>query len=64
MDTRGRQHMDGLRLKDEENALWKHCVVEHNGNLAEFLMKSIGVFSSCLARQINEAVIIAMSNSD
>ena len=29
--TIGRQHLDSLRLKDEENALWKHCVVEHNG---------------------------------
>ena len=62
--TRGRQHLDSLRRRDEENALWKHCIVEHNGELAEFSMKTIGVFSSCLARQINEAVRIAMSKSD
>ena len=62
--TRGKQHMDSLRLQDEENALWKHCLVEHDGELAEFSMKSVGVFTSCLVRQINEAVRIAMSQTE
>ena len=59
--TRGKQHLDALRLEDEENALWKHCVVEHDGIKADFSMKSVGVFFSCLVRQINEAVRIEMS---
>ena len=62
--TRGKQHQSALRLKDEENALWKHCLVEHNGMEAEFSMKQTNVFNSCLARQVNEAVRIEMSTAD
>ena len=59
--TRGKQHLDVLRLKYKENALWKHFIVEHNGIKAYFPMKSLGVFFSCLVRQINEAVRKEMS---
>ena len=62
--TRGKQHLDALRLEDEENALWKHCLVEHNGMKAEFSMKALGTFFSCLVRQINEAVRIEISPAD
>ena len=37
--TRGKQHLDALRLKDEENALWKNCMVDHGGKKAKFSMK-------------------------
>ena len=62
--TRGKQHAASLRLEDEENALWKHCLVEHDGMKAEFSMKQTNVFNSCLARQVNEAVRIEMSTAD
>ena len=62
--TRGKQHAASLRLEDEENALWKHCLVEHEGEKAEFSMKQTNVFNSCLARQVNEAVRIEMSTAD
>ena len=62
--TRGKQHQNALRLKDEENALWKHCLVEHDGEEAEFSMKQTNVFQSCLTRQVNEAVRIEMSTAD
>ena len=62
--TRGKQHQNALRLKDEENALWKHCLVEHDGAEAEFSMKQTNVFKSCLTRQVNEAVRIEMSTAD
>ena len=42
--TRGAQHQDGLRLKEEDNPLWKHCLVEHEGQIAEFSMKQANVF--------------------
>ena len=58
------QHQDGLRLKDENNPLWKHCLVEHNGQPAEFSMEQTNVFGSCLVRQVNEAVRIEMSKAD
>ena len=62
--TRGKQHAAALRLEDEENALWKHCLVEHEGVKADFSMKQTNVFNSCLARQVNEAVRIEMSTAD
>ena len=33
-----------------------HCQLEHGGMQAEFSMKVSGRFSSCLVRQVNEAV--------
>ena len=62
--TRGKQHQNALRLKDDENALWKHCLVEHDGIEAEFSMKQTNVFQSCLTRQVNEAVRIEVSTAD
>ena len=62
--TRGREHLDSLRLEDEENPLWKHCLVEHGGVKAEFSMKVVGRFYSCLVRHVNEAVRIEMSEAD
>ena len=62
--TRGKQHADALRLEDEENALWKHCLIEHEGMKAEFSMKQTNSFKSCLVRQVNEAVRIEMSTAD
>jgi hypothetical protein len=62
--TRGREHLDALRLEDEENPLWKHCMNEHGGQQAEFSMKVVGRFFSCLVRQVNEAVRIEMSVAD
>ena len=47
--TRGLQHQDALRLRDEENALLKHCMVEHGSTKADFSMKVLGVFRSCLS---------------
>ena len=62
--TRGNEHLDALRLEDEENPLWKHCLVEHGGVKAVFSMKVVGRFYSCLVRQVNEAVRIEMSEAD
>ena len=32
--TRGGEHLDALRLEDDENPLGKHCLVEHGGTKA------------------------------
>jgi hypothetical protein len=61
--TRGIEHRDALRLEDEENPLWKHCLVEHQGVKAEFGMKVLGVHRSPLVRQVNEAVRIIISKA-
>ena len=39
-------------------------MVEHGGTRAEFSMKVVGIFYSCLVRQVNEAVRIEMSVAD
>ena len=44
--------------------MYKHCLLEHGGMQAEFSMKVSGRFSSCLVRQVNEAVRIGMSEDD
>ena len=62
--SRGKEHLDALRLEDEENPLWKHCLVEHGGVKAVFSMKVVGRLYSCLVRQVNEAVRIEMSKAD
>ena len=61
---RGREHQDALRLESEESPLWKHCVLEHQGEKADFTMKSLRSFQSCLARQVNVAVRIKISMAD
>ena len=61
--TRGLEHRSAIRLEDEENALWKHCVLEHGGRPAEFSMQVVGIHRSCLVRQVNEAVRIMISEA-
>ena len=42
----------------------RKCLLEHEGQLAEFSMKQTNVFGSCPVRQVNEAVRIEMSKVD
>ena len=62
--TRGKEQADGLRLKNEENALWKHCMVEHESQHVNFSMKVLESFQSSMARQVNEGVRIKRSKAD
>ena len=61
--TRGLEHKSAIRLEDEENALWKHCMIQHGAVPAEFSMKVVGVHRICLVRQVNEAVRIMISEA-
>ena len=61
--TRGLEHEAALRMEDEENALWKHCVVQHQGVKAEFSMTVTGVHRTPLVRQVNEAVRIVITKA-
>ena len=40
--TRGCEHEDAVRLGDQNNALYKHCVLEHGGVKAEFSLLNEG----------------------
>ena len=44
--------------------MWKHCLIEHDGSVAEFEMKMLRSFKSCLERQVNEAVRIMTTSAD
>ena len=62
--TRGCEHEDAVRLGDQDNALYKHCVREHGGAKAEFSMRALASYQSCLVRQVNEAVRIGGSKAE
>ena len=62
--SRRKEQADGLRLKQEENALWKHCMVEHESQHVNFSMKVLESFQSSMARQVNEGVRIKRSKAD
>ena len=62
--TRRSEHLAALRLEDSENALWKHCQVDHNGVRAEFSMTVVKIHRTALVRQVNEAVRIILSRAD
>ena len=54
----------GHKMEEEDNALWKHCQLEHGGEKVEFSMKVLGSFQSSMARQVNEGVRIKTSKAD
>ena len=62
--TKGNEQLSGLRSKDPENALWKHCMLEHENEQVDFSMKVLGSFQSAMARQVNEGVRIQRSRAD
>ena len=62
--TRGNEQLSGLRSKDPENALWKHCMLEHESEQVDFSMKVLGSFQSAMARQVNDGVRIQRSRAD
>ena len=56
--TRGIEHKQGMRQKSENSALWKHCVLEHSSQEAEFSMQVIQSHTSCLGQQVHEVLRI------
>ena len=62
--SRGLEHSNALRLEVEDSPLWKHCQLEHGGVKQTFYMEALRNFSSCLQRQVNEAVRITSSKAD
>ena len=47
-----------------DNALWKHCRLDHGDEKVEFSMRVVGSFQSSMARQVNEGVRIKRSKAD
>jgi hypothetical protein len=43
--------------------MYKHCVVQHSGQIAEFEVSVVGSFTGAMRRQVNEGVRIVRSES-
>ena len=62
--SRGLEHQRDLKDEKEDSPLWKHCVLEHDGQKQTFIMKALRSFKSCLQRQVNEVVRISSSKTE
>ena len=61
---RGAQHAEGLAKKVEDNPLWKHAELVHEGdNATPFSMQITGRFQKAMIRQEDEAIRIRESKS-
>ena len=58
------EHLAGLKAKKDDNPLWKHCFIQHNGQIVKFKMVCLKSFKTAFMRQINEGVRIACSRAD
>ena len=56
--TRGKEHENKLRRKDDSSFMLKHQLEKHNGDPVEFEMNVVWSFKDPLSRQITEAVLI------
>ena len=56
--TRGKEHENKLRRKEENSFMLKHQQERHNGDPVEFQMKVIKSFRDPLSRQVTEAMLI------
>ena len=62
--SRGLEHMEGLSKEKEDNPLWKHCEIQHNGLKVKFKMICLKSFKTAFMRQVNEGVRIACCEAD
>ena len=58
------QHRSDITKQKMDNAMAKHCRIQHNGNIVQFSVESAGTHQTAMRRQINEAVRIAQSEAD
>ena len=52
------------RARSKKSPLWKHCVLEHGGEEADFKMEMVTSHSTCLDRQVNEMVRIGGTRAE
>ena len=63
--SRGKQHWDKFKSKDEDSFMWKHCMEVHDGEEQAFTMHVSGRYKdSATMLQIGEAVRIHKQNED
>ena len=54
------EHRTDITKMKPDNAMAKHCLLQHGGQVVNFKIKSVGNFRSAMWRQVNEAVRINM----
>ena len=62
--SRGLEHLAGLSNDKDDNPLWKHCEIQHNGRKVSFKMICLSSFKTAYLRQVNEGVRISCCNAD
>ena len=50
--------MQGFRTRTEMSLLWKHCVLKHGGEKADFKMEMVTSHSTCLDHQVTKMLRI------
>ena len=58
ISERSREHWDGYKKQEQDNQIWKHQLMEHNGEQAHFTIRVVGSQRSALRRQVGEVVRI------
>ena len=64
MIHKGIKHLDAFRLEDGENAIWRHCEVDHEGRMTIFSVRILRIHRTALLQQVNEAVRIIISKAE
>ena len=62
--TRGLEHQNDLRNKNENSPLWKHVLIQHNGQQVSFKMDALRSFKHPMVRQVNEGARIKLTKAD
>ena len=61
---RGLAHREGLERRRKKNLLWRHSLLYHGGEEAEFEMSVSAIHSSVLSRKLREGTDIISGDSD
>ena len=62
--SRGLEHQNDLRTEKETSPLWKHCMIQHNGDKVKFKMDALRGFKYPMVRQVNEGARLRISKSN
>ena len=61
---RGRGHLEGLNKKQKKNALWRHSLLYHGGDTAQFSMSVSAVHPTTLSMKLREGFDIVSEERD
>ena len=62
--TRGLEHQKSLEKKSIKNALWRHCVLYHEGKQVDFSMSVTSIHSEAYIRKLREGTVIISGEQD